>query len=146
MNKFSLAFAAVFLFAAIAHAEEKPVLAFAAAISPEVAFEVCHKPDAIAAAQCAMAACVKAAGEGADCYITSACGRGFAGSMGLTTGEIHWTETVCGAPDETAVILALKAFCKAQAKYVQQCFLATIWDDRGNPSIKEEMWEAKTLQ
>jgi hypothetical protein len=139
--------AALFLCASLSTAQAQDrALAFAAAIAPEQAFEVCHKPDAIAAAQCAIDKCKKASGGSEDCVITSACGRGWSGAMGVTTGEVHWTETVCGAPNEKAVIAALKTFCKGQAKFVQQCFLSSIWDDRGSEKKFEEMWDAKKLK
>ncbi|MFT3671334.1 hypothetical protein [Aestuariivirga sp.] len=121
-------------------------LAFAAAIAPEQAFEVCFKPDAIAAAQCAMDKCKKAAGGSDECIITSACGRGWSGSMGLTTGEVHWTETVCGAPNEAAVISALTAFCKGQAKYAQECYLASVWNEQGKEKQIEKTLNPKKLK
>jgi hypothetical protein len=120
--------------------------AFAAAIAPEQAFEVCFMEDAIAAANCAMKKCKEASGGSEECIITSACGRGWAGSMGVTTGEVHWTETVCGAPDETAVIAALTAFCRAQAKYARECFLASVWDEQGKEKSIESTLDPKMLK
>lgn len=112
-------------------AAEGETLAFAAAIAPEQAFEICFKADAVSAAQCAIDKCKKASGGSGDCVITSACSNGWAGSMGVTTSEVHWSETVCGAPNEAAVIAALTAFCKGQAKYATECFLASVWDNHG---------------
>lgn len=132
--------------AATARAEDVPMVAFAAAIAPEQAFEVCFKADAVAAAQCAMDKCRASSGGSDECIITSACGRGWAGSMGVTTGEVHWTETVCGAPNEAAVIAALTAFCKGQAKYATECFLASVWDERGKEKTIEKSLNPKKLK
>jgi len=132
--------------AAVARAEDDPMVAFAAAIAPEQAFEVCFKADAVAAAQCAMDKCRASSGGSDECIITSACGRGWAGSMGVTTGEVHWTETVCGAPNEVAVIAALTAFCKGQAKYATECFLASVWDERGKEKTIEKSLNPKKLK
>jgi hypothetical protein len=138
---------ALFLLAATTSAEaQDKAMAFAAAIAPEQAFEVCFKPDAIAAAKCALEKCKKASGDSPDCVITSACGRGWSGAMGVTTGEIHWTETVCGAPNEQAVVAALKSFCKGQAKFVQECFMSSVWNENGKEKKLEVTWKAKTLK
>ncbi len=88
----------------------------------------------------------KSSGGSDECIITSACGRGWSGSMGVTTGEVHWTETVCGAPNEAAVVAALTAFCKGQAKYAQECFLASVWDERGNEKKLEKALNPKKLK
>lgn len=125
---------------------QNPDMAFAAAIAPEQAFEVCHKADAIEAAQCAMKKCKDATGGSDECIITSACGRGWAGSMGITTGEVHWTETVCGAPNEKAVIAALTAFCKGQSEFAQECYLASVWDEQGKEKTIEKTLDPKTLK
>ena len=133
----------------VAHAQEAGPdggLAFAAAIAPEQAFEVCLKGDAIAAAQCAMQKCKDASGGSDECIITSACGRGWSGSMGVTTGEVHWTETVCGAPNEASVLAALTAFCKGQAKYATECFLASVWDEKGKEKTIEKSLNPKKLK
>lgn len=124
---------------------EEPLVSFAAAIAPEQAFEVCFMGDAVSAAECAMDKCRKASGGSDECIITSACGRGWSGSMGVTTGEVHWTETVCGAPDEAAVVTSLKAFCKGQAKYAKECYLASVWDDRGKEKKIEKTIDPKKL-
>lgn len=132
-----------------AHAQEAGTdggVAFAAAIAPEQAFEVCLKADAITAAQCAMQKCKDASGGTDECIITSACGRGWSGSMGVTTGEVHWTETVCGAPNEAAVLAALTAFCKGQAKYATECFLASVWDEKGKEKTIEKSLNPKKLK
>jgi hypothetical protein len=128
-----------------AHAEEENV-SFAAAIAPEQAFEVCFKADALAAAQCAIDKCKAASGGSGDCVITSACSNGWSGSMGVTTGEVHWTETVCGAPGEAAVITALTAFCKGQAKYATECFLSSVWDTHGKEKLIEKTLYPKKLK
>jgi hypothetical protein len=125
---------------------EDPLVAFAAAIAPEQAFEVCFMGDAVSAAGCALDKCKKATGGSEDCVITSACGRGWSGAMGVTTGEVHWTETVCGAPNEAAVIAALQAFCKGQAKHARQCFLASVWDNRGKEKKIEKTLNPKKLK
>jgi hypothetical protein len=132
------------LFAFPAFAQDR--LAFAAAIAPEQAFEVCHLPDAIAAAQCAIDKCRKASGDSPDCVVTSACTNGWAGSMGVTTGEVHWTETVCGAPNEAAAIAALKAFCKGQQKFAKECFLASVWDEHGREKKIDQALNPKKLK
>ena len=126
--------------------EEAPMMSFAAAIAPEQAFEVCFLGEAVSAAECALEKCRKASGGSDECIITSACGRGWSGSMGVTTGEVHWTETVCGAPNEAAVVAALTAFCKGQAKYAQECFLASVWDERGKEKKLEKALNPKTLK
>lgn len=138
--------AGLWLAAGPARAQEDNGLAFAAAIAPEQAFEVCFKPDAIAAARCAMDKCKQSSGGSDECIITSACGRGWAGSMGVTTGEVHWTETVCGAPNEAAVLAALTAFCKGQAKYATECFLASVWDEKGKEKTIEKTLNPKKLK
>ncbi len=125
--------------------EQAPMMSFAAAIAPEQAFEVCFLGDAVSAAECALEKCRKASGSD-ECIITSACGRGWSGSMGVTTGEVHWTETVCGAPNEAAVVAALTAFCKGQAKYAQECFLASVWDERGKEKKLEKALNPKKLK
>jgi hypothetical protein len=135
----------LFAFSSSASAED-PLVSFAAAIAPEQAFEVCFMGDAVAAAQCALDKCKKASGDSEECIITSACGRGWSGAMGITTGEVHWTETVCGAPNEAAVIAALKVFCKGQAKFAQECFLASVWDERGKEKKFEQAWNPKKLK
>jgi hypothetical protein len=125
---------------------EDPAMAFAAAIAPEQAFEVCFLGDAVSAAECALDKCKKASGGSDECIITSACGSGWSGAMGLTTGEVHWTETVCGAPDEASVIAALKAFCKGQAKYVKQCDLSMVWDEKGREKQLEIAVDPKKIK
>jgi hypothetical protein len=144
MNKFAVC---LFILAAVpAYAEDTPLVSFAAAIAPEQAFEVCFMGDAVSAAECAMDKCKKSSGGSDECIITSACGRGFSGAMGVTTGEVHWTETVCGAPNQATVISALKAFCRGQAKYAKDCFLASVWDDRGKETKFEKRWDPKTVK
>lgn len=140
-----LLLAAVLLLPVPASAEDAE-MAFAAAIAPEQAFEVCFKPDAVAAAQCAMEKCKASSGGSDECVITSACGRGWSGAMGVTTGEVHWTETVCGAPDETAVLAALTAFCKGQAKYATECYLSSVWDGTGKEKSVEKTLNPKKLK
>lgn len=125
---------------------EEPGVAFAAAIAPEQAFEVCFKPDAIAAANCAMEKCKKATGGSDECIITSACGPGWAGAMGVTTSEIHWSETVCGAPDKAAVITALKAFCKGQSRYATACYIGSVWDEHGKETTLEMTLDPKKIK
>jgi hypothetical protein len=66
--------------------------------------------------------------------------------MGVTTGEVSWTETVCGAPNEAAVVASLTAFCKGQAKYATQCFLASVWDERGKEKKLEKELNPKKLK
>jgi hypothetical protein len=98
------------------------------------------------ATQCAMDKCKAATGGSEECIITSACGRGWAGSMGITTGEVHWTETVCGAPNEQAVVAALSAFCKGQLPYAQECYLASVWDERGKEKTLEQTLDPKKIK
>ncbi|MBL8790444.1 MAG: hypothetical protein JNM45_08090 [Rhizobiales bacterium] len=132
------------ILAAIPARAEGESVSFAAAIAPEQAFEVCFKGDALSAAQCALDKCRKETGGSDECVITSACTNGWAGSMGVTTGEVHWTETVCGAPNEAAVIAALTAFCKGQAKHATECFLASVWDSHGKEkSIGKTLYPRK---
>ena len=66
--------------------------------------------------------------------------------MGVTTGEVHWTETVCGAPNQKAVEEALKAFCKGQAEFAQECYLASVWDEQGKEKTIEKTLDPKTLK
>jgi hypothetical protein len=143
MKKLSLA---ALLFCVTPSLAQDRVVAFAAALAPEQAFEVCFMDDAVAAASCAIAKCRGASGGSDECVVTSACGRGWSGAMGVTTGEVHWTETVCGAPNEAAVVAALSAFCKGQLPHAQQCFLASVWDDRGTEKKIERQLDPKTLK
>lgn len=138
--------AMILAFSAVPASAQQDGKAFAAAIAPEQAFEVCFAPDALAAAQCAMKKCKDASGGSDECIITSACGRGWSGSMGVTTGEVHWTETVCGAPNEKAVLAALTAFCKGQAKFAKECFLASVWDETGKEKKIEKTLNPKKLK
>jgi hypothetical protein len=130
MTHYVLSGCVALLLSAAACQAQDAGMAFAAAIAPEQAFEVCLKPDALAAAACAVKKCKEATGSD-ECVLTSACSRGFAGSMGITTGEVHWTETVCGAPNEAAVIAALRAFCKGNLPHARECFIASVWDETG---------------
>ncbi len=124
-----------------AHAER---LSFAAAISPEQAFEICQSADVPSAVSCALDKCRKAGGD--DCVVTSACTNGWAGSMGVTTSEIHWTETVCGAPSEAAAVSALRAFCKGGLPYVTECYLSQVWSDDGKTKSIEKTIDPKKIK
>jgi hypothetical protein len=135
-------FAALVFYSGAANAQE--TMAFAAAISPEAAFEVCHMEEAVKAANCALDKCAKAGGT--ECVITSACSAGWAGAMGVTTGEVHWTETVCAAPNEEAVLGALRAFCKGGLPHVQECFLASLWSLDGKEKKLEETLDPKAIK
>jgi hypothetical protein len=66
--------------------------------------------------------------------------------MGVTTGEIHWTETVCGAPDKQAAIAALTAFCKGGLPHVRECYLSTVWSPEGVETPLETTLDPKALK
>ncbi len=113
----------------LANAQAAEPMAFAAAISPEQAYEVCHLATAEKAAACAMKKCAKSGGS--DCMVQSACSSGWSGTMGVRLEEIHFTDSVCGAPSKNAVVESLTAFCKGHLPYVKECYLASAYSPMG---------------
>ncbi|MCA0432872.1 MAG: hypothetical protein LCH46_06380 [Proteobacteria bacterium] len=136
MKKLALAFASFLFLVVPVKADEPP--AFAAAISPEQAFEMCRAADVGAAAACALKKCKDAGGD--ECVVITACDSGWAGLLGISTGEIHFTDAICGAPSEPALMTSLSAYCKGHLPYAKECYLSSIW----SPDGKEKQLE-KTL-
>ena len=114
----------------LSHAQAAENLAFAAALSPEQAYEVCHSATAERAAACAMKKCKKAGGS--DCFVQSACASGWSGTMGVRLEEMHFTDSVCGAPSKDAALASLKAFCMGHLPFVKECYLASAYSPVGD--------------
>jgi hypothetical protein len=104
-------------------------MAFAAVQAPEQGYYTCHAATAEAASQCAMKQCTDA--KSADCTLMAACASGWAGAMGVMLEEVHFTDTVCGAPSKNAAIQALTAFCRGRLPYVRECFISEVWSPDG---------------
>jgi hypothetical protein len=119
-------------------------MAFAAAQSPEQAFEVCHAATAETAAACAMKKC-KASG-GSDCVVMAACLSGWSGTMGVRLEEVHFTDSLCGAPSKAAAIASLKAFCKGHLPYVKECYLASVYSPMGQEEKIEKTLDPRKLK
>jgi hypothetical protein len=140
-----IALASVLISAPALAADEPPRMAFGAAIAPEQAFEVCHLGDAVSAAECALEQCKKASGN-EECVVVAACGFGWSGTVGISTGEIHWTEVVCGAPSKASLIVALRAFCDGNLPSAKECYLSSVWDDRGRETKMEKSFKPKKIK
>ena len=121
-----------------------PNKAFAAATAPEQSFDICHADDVMTAIACAMKKCTSAGG--ADCVVVTACPDGWSGAMGVTTGEIEFTDAVCGAPDKASVIASLTAFCKGSKKFAKACNLSSVWDPQGQETSIQKMLDPKKLK
>jgi hypothetical protein len=139
-----VAFALLALLAMPAVAAAEPNKAFAAVAAPEQSFDTCHAADTQAAIDCAMKKCVGAGGN--ECAIVAACADGWAGFMGVTTGEIEFTDAVCGAPDKASVISALTAFCKGSKKFAIQCSISAVFDPQGRETSINKSLNPKTLK
>ncbi len=142
MKRFALAFALLLLLAPPALADEPP--AFAAAISPEQAFETCRAVDVGTAAACALKKCKDAGGD--ECVVITACDSGWAGLLGISTGEIHWTDAVCGAPSERALMTTLNAYCKGHLPHAKECYLSSIWSPEGKEKQIEKTLDPKKIK
>jgi hypothetical protein len=105
-------------------------MSFAAAQAPEQGYYTCHAATAEAAAACALKKCTDA--KSTDCAVMAACAPGWAGAMGVMLEEVHFTETVCGAPSKAAAIQALRAFCRGRLPNVKECFISEVWSPDGN--------------
>lgn len=111
-------------------------MAFAAAQAPEQGYYTCHAATAEAAAACAMKKCADA--KSADCAVMAACASGWAGAMGVMLEEVHFTETICGAPSKQAAIQALTAFCRGRLPDVRECFISEVWSPDGKAEKVEK--------
>ncbi len=111
-------------------------MAFAAVQAPEQGYYTCHAATAEAATTCAMKQCTDA--KSADCTVMAACASGWAGAMGVMLEEVHFTDTVCGAPSKTAAIQALTAFCRGRLPYVRECFISEVWSPEGKAEKVEK--------
>ena len=119
--------------------------AFAVVQAPEGAVEACHASTARGATDCALAKCQKKAGRGACFSVTTCAPAGWAGVMGVKLKEVHFSETVCGAPTREAAIGALRAFCQGHRPGVEQCSLALLWGPDGKPQPIDVNWSAQDL-
>jgi hypothetical protein len=133
--RFSAFFACLGLAAAATSAVAEP-MSFAAVQAPEQGYYTCHAATAEAAAACAMKKCTDA--KGADCAVMAACAPGWAGAMGVMLEEVHFTETVCGAPSKRAAIQALTAFCRGRLPHVKECFISEVWSPEGKAEKVEK--------
>ncbi|MEZ5924750.1 MAG: hypothetical protein R3D57_10255 [Hyphomicrobiaceae bacterium] len=117
------------LFAAMASATAAEPMAFAAAQAPEQGFFTCHAATAESAAGCALKKCTDS--NASECAVMVACATGWAGTMGVMLEEVHFTDTVCGAPSKQAAIQALVAFCRGRLPHVRECFISEVWSPEG---------------
>ena len=114
--------------------------------APEAAVEICHGPTVRAAQDCALARCQKKAGRGA-CYSVTACApSGWTGVMGVKLKEVHFSESVCGAPSRDAVLEALKAFCRGHMPNLEQCSVAQVWAPNGIAHTVDISWTPADLR
>ena len=114
--------------------------------APEAAVEICHASTARAAQDCALAKCQKKAGRGA-CFAVTACApSGWAGVMGVKIKEVHFSESVCGAPTREAALAALKAFCRGHLPNLEQCHVAEVWTPNGRPEKVDLTWGPSDLR
>ena len=120
--------------------------AFAVVQAPEAAVETCHAATARAAQDCALAKCQKKAGRGACFAITACAPSGWAGVMGIKLKEVHFSESVCGAPTKEAVLAALKAFCRGHMPNIEQCFVAELWAPNGKSDRVDLTWGPTDLR
>ena len=111
-------------------------MSFAAVQAPEQGYYTCHATTAEAAATCAMKKCTDA--KSADCAVMAACASGWAGAMGVMLEEVHFTDTVCGAPSKRAAIQALTAFCRGRLPHVKECFISEVWSPEGTVEKVEQ--------
>lgn len=119
--------------------------AFAVVQAPEGAVEFCHASTARAAQECALVKCQKKAGRGACFSVTACAPSGWAGIMGVKLKQVHYSESVCGAPTRNALIEALKAFCRGHLPQVEQCSLPLVWGPDGKAQTVDLNWTAQDL-
>jgi hypothetical protein len=119
--------------------------AVAAVQAPESATEVCHSPTAQAALDCARKRCERKAGRGA-CFAVTVCQpSGWTGMMGVQVTEVHFSNTICGAPSREAVLTALRAFCAGQAG-VKHCSVTHLWSPDGKLETPSISWKPGDLK
>lgn len=118
-------------------------MAFAAVQAPEQGYYTCHAATAEAAATCAMKKCTDA--KSADCAVMAACASGWAGAMGVMLEEVHFTETICGAPSKQSAIQALTAFCRGRLPHMKECFISEVWSPEGKAEKVEKTLTAAQL-
>lgn len=131
----TLAMAAGLMLALLTTAAAEP-MSFAAVQAPEQGYYTCHAATAEAAATCAMKQCTDA--KSAECAVMAACASGWAGAMGVMLEEVHFTETICGAPSKQAAIQALTAFCRGRLPDVRECFISEVWSPEGKAEKVEK--------
>lgn len=135
-----LAAVAYFVWALPVHADQ---MAFAAVQAPEQGYYTCHGASVDEAIRCATKKCDE--DKSTDCAVMTACASGWAGSMGVMLEEIHFTETVCGAPSKQAAIQALTAFCRGRLPHVKACFISEVWTPQGKSEKVEKTLTAEQL-
>lgn len=114
--------------------------AFAMVQAPEAAVEACHGASAQAALDCALRRCQRKAGRGA-CYAVTACAPGgWAGIMGVKLKDVHFSDAICGAPSQPALVAALRAFCQGHGAGLEQCSLTQAWSPDGKPQKIDHTW------
>jgi hypothetical protein len=92
-----------------------------------------HPEEALA---CARELCSEQA-PGQDCWPTAWCfPAGWSGMMVVWLPDFHFTETLCGAPSEAALVDALRTYCTAE-EAATHCDLSTIVDPEGNERTVE---------
>lgn len=131
-----------------AHAQRSKGVAQAVAVvqAPEAAVEICHASTARGAEDCALGRCQKKAGRGA-CYSVTVCApSGWTGIMGVQLKEVHFSESVCGAPSKEAVLTALNAFCRGHMPNLLQCTVAQVWAPNGKPEKVDVTWTPTDLR
>ncbi len=118
-------------------------MAFAAVQAPEQGYYTCHGASVDEAIRCATKKCDE--DKSTDCAVMAACASGWAGSMGVMLEEIHFTDTVCGAPSKQAAIQALTAFCRGRLPHVKECFISEVWTPAGKSQKVEKTLTAAQL-
>lgn len=117
--------------------------AFAAAQAPEQNYSTCRGETAEKAGACALNKCRESGAD--ECTLMAACAGGWAGNVGIMLAEVHFTETVCGAPSRQAVVDALVAFCRGHLPDVRECFIAEIWAPDGSSTKIEQTLTRKQI-
>ncbi|MFO1171485.1 MAG: hypothetical protein U1E49_11000 [Hyphomicrobiaceae bacterium] len=135
-----LAAVACLVWALPAHADQ---MAFAAVQAPEQGYYTCHAANIDEAMRCATKKCTE--DKSTDCAVMAACASGWSGSMGVMLEEVHFTDTVCGAPSKPAVIQALTAFCRGRLPHVKECFISEVWTPQGKSEKVEKTLTAEQL-
>lgn len=136
-----LAAVACLMCAATAHAADP--MAFAAVQAPEQGYYTCNGATIDEAIRCATKKCTD--DKSTDCAVMAACSSGWSGAMGVMLQEVHFTDTVCGAPSKPAAIQALTAFCRGHLPHVKECFISEVWSPAGKSEKVEKTLTADQL-